>query len=205
MIKKLPSTLLNMVLSLGIITVCASALLALVHDITEKPIAEAEKRKQVDAIEAVTPKFTNNPVADKWEYIPEGSVEPFVLFPAYDGEMFCGAAVEGYSMNGFSGRISVMCGFDADGNIMGYEVLQHAETPGLGAKMQEWFRMDVGHRSVVGLNPGRDKMRVSKDGGDIDGITAATISSRAFLDVLRECYKVFETYKSDKLNLDPNE
>lgn len=203
--KKLSSTLLNMVLSLGVITVVAALLLAWVHDVTQEPIAEAAKQKQIDAIKAVAPKFTNNPVADKWECTPKGMSEPFVVFPAYDGDRFCGAAVEGYSLNGFSGSVGVMYGFDIDGNVTGYEVLQHAETPGLGAKMQEWFRMDAGKRSVIGHSPGSDAMYVAKDGGAIDGITAATISSRAFLEALRNCYSTFEAYKSDYLNSNGNE
>lgn len=203
--KKLSSTLLNMVLSLGIITIVAASLLAWVHDATQEPIAEAVKQKQIDAIKAVAPKFTNNPVADKWEWTLKGMPETFVVFPAYDGDKFCGAAVEGYSLNGFSGRVGVMYGFDADGNVTGYEVLQHAETPGLGAKMQEWFRMDAGKRSVIGHNPDYDVMYVSKDGGAIDGITAATISSRAFLEALHNCYSTFEVYKSDYLKSNGNE
>lgn len=197
--KKLSSTLLNMVLSLGIITITAALLLALVHDMTAEAVAKAENQKQVDAIKAVAPEFTNDPIADRWEFTPDGMSASFTVFPAYDGASFSGAAVEGYSLNGFSGRVSVMYGFDAEGNVTGYEVLQHSETPGLGAKMQEWFRMEAGHRSVVGRNPGSDAMYVAKDGGAIDGITAATISSRAFLETLRSCYSAFEAYKSDHL------
>ena len=203
--KKLPSTLFNMVMSLGVITVVAAALLAWANAVTSGPVAEAERQKQIDAIKAVLPTFTNDPLASKWEFVPAGGSEPFSVFPAYDGDSFCGAAVEGYSLNGFSGRVSVMYGFDSDGTVTGYEVLQHAETPGLGAKMQEWFRMDAGHRSVLGRNPGTDAMYVAKDGGAIDGITAATISSRAFLETLRSCYSAFEAYKSDCLKNDADE
>lgn len=100
-------------------------------------------------------------------------------------------------MNGFSGEVRVMYGFAADGTITGYEVLSHAETPGLGAKMNEWFRSDIGNRSVIGHNPANTEMRVSKDaGGAIDAITAATISSRAFLEALRESYKAFLEYNA---------
>jgi electron transport complex protein RnfG len=78
-------------------------------------------------------------------------------------------------------------------------VLSHAETPGLGAKMNEWFRSDIGNRSVIGRNPANTEMRVTKDaGGTIDAITAATISSRAFLDALRESYKAFVAYNGHK-------
>ena len=66
-----------------------------------------------------------------------------------------------------------------DGKILNYSVLQHAETPGLGAKMQEWFRADKNKQSVLGRTIPDGGLKVTKDGGDVDAITAATISSRA--------------------------
>ena len=132
----------------------------------------------------MAPKFNNDPLSQAWTYTPDGSDSPFTVFPAYEDGTLTGAAVEGYTLNGFSGEIRVMYGFAADGTITGYEVLSHAETPGLGAKMNEWFRSE---------------MRVTKDaGGTIDAITAATISSRAFLDALRESYKAFVAYNGHK-------
>ncbi len=192
--KKLASTLPNMIMSLGVITIAAAALLAWTHSVTSEPIEAAAKQKQIDAIKSVAPQFDNDPLAQAWSYTPAGATDAFTVFPAYEGDTFTGAAVEGYTKNGFSGEVRVMYGFKADGTITGYEVLSHAETPGLGAKMNEWFRSDAGNRSVIGHNPATDDMRVAKDGGVIDAITAATISSRAFLDALRESYKAFEAY-----------
>jgi electron transport complex protein RnfG len=196
--KKLSSSLLNMVLSLGIITIVAAALLAWVFSITSKPIEEAAKQKQIEAIKSVTPDFDNDPLAQCEEWTPKGQTEPFSIFPAYKDGKFVGAAVEGYSLNGFSGEVRIMYGFNAAGDITGYEVLSQAETPGLGAKMQEWFKMQEGNRSVIGKNPATTSMYVTKDpGGEIDAITAATISSRAFLGALRDCYDAFEAYKNE--------
>lgn len=189
------SSLLNMVLSLGIITIIAAALLAGVYTITQKPIEEAQLNKQTEAVSAVTPQFNNNPVAEMVEITPEGETTPVKVFPAkMDGELV-GAAVESYSLAGFSGEIRLMYGFDADGNITGYEVMSHAETPGLGAKMGEWFRSPEGNRNVIGLNPATTNMTVKKDGGDIDAITAATITSRAFLDALTRASKAYGQLK----------
>ena len=197
--KKLPSTLTYMTVSLGVITIVAGALFAWVHEITAAPIAEAAQRKQVEAIRAVLPEFDNDPTSQKVTWTPMAGSEPFMIFPAYKGNTFAGAAVEGYSLNGFSGEVRIMYGFNAAGDITGYEVLSHAETPGLGAKMNEWFRTDMGRRSVIGKNPARTSMYVTKDpGGEIDAITAATISSRAFLSTLRECYDAFVYYKTEK-------
>ncbi len=194
--KKLSSTLPNMVLSLGIITIVASALLAWVNGLTSGPIEEARQKEETEAIKSVTPPFDNNPGADTWKWTPPSDTVPFIVYPAMEGNHLAGGAVKGYTKNGFGGEIQIMFGFAADGSISGYQVLSHAETPGLGAKMQEWFRMDAGNRSVIGKNPAQTAMYVSKDaGGAIDGITAATITSRAFLETLRNCYEAFEAYK----------
>lgn len=201
--KKLASTLPNMVMSLGVITIAAAALLAWTHSVTSEPIAAAAKQKQIDAIKSVAPKFDNDPLAQAWTYTPQGADAPFTVFPAFEGDKLTGAAVEGYTMSGFSGEVRVMYGFAADGEITGYEVLSHAETPGLGAKMNEWFRSEASNRSVIGRNPSSADMRVAKDGGDIDAITAATISSRAFLEALRESYKAFVAYNEQNTNQTP--
>lgn len=191
--KKLASTLPNMVLSLGIITVAAGALLGWVYQLTKEPIAIQAADQQVAAIKAVAPPFDNNPEADRWD--TEANGNPVTVYPAYEGTRLAGAAVKAVSMNGFAGEIVVMAGFDADGSVREYQVLSQAETPGLGSKMQEWFRDPSGARSVIGKNPGSTAFYVSKDaGGEIDAITAATISSRAFLETMREAYAKYCEY-----------
>lgn len=187
-----------MVLSLGIITIIAAALLAGVYTTTKEPISAAQLNKQVEAIKAVTPAFDNDPVSEAIEITPEGESTPLKVFPAKMGGQLVGAAVESYSSQGFSGDIKLIYGFDADGNITGYAVMQHAETPGLGAKMDEWFRSPEGHRSVIGLNPATSNLTVSKDGGDVDAITAATITSRAFLDALTRAASAFAQLSAQK-------
>ncbi len=188
--KKLPSTLWGMVFSLGVITCVAAAVLAYVYDVTKEPIAQVERSKKTVAISEVVPAFDNDPMTDTVTVD-----ELKVYFARKDGALV-GAAVESSSSNGFAGEISVIYGFDADGSVTGYRVIKHAETPGLGDKMDQWFHDSVGNRSVIGRNPASDNMTVSKDGGDIDAITAATISSRAFLDALDKAYKSFNKAKS---------
>lgn len=176
------STLVNMVLSLGIITIVAAAALAGVYTATKEPIAQAKAEKQKAAIGQVLPdiQFNNNPAEEATEVTVYG--ETVTVFPArQDGEIV-GLAVESHDTNGFSGLITVMYGFNPAGDITGYAVMQHAETPGLGSKMGEWF-CNPAH-SIIGLNAATSNLTVSKDGGDVDAITAATISSRAFLRAL---------------------
>lgn len=176
------STLVNMVLSLGVITVVAAGALAGVYSATKEPIEQAKAEKQKNAIGEVLPdiQFNNNPAEEAAEVTVDG--ETVTVFPArQDGELV-GLAVESHDSNGFSGNITVMYGFRPDGDITGYAVMQHAETPGLGSKMGEWFCNPV--HSIIGLNASTSNLTVSKDGGDVDAITAATISSRAFLRAL---------------------
>lgn len=193
--KKLESTLPNMILSLGLITVISGVLLGGAYAITKDPIDRQAEQLQTQAIAEVTPHFTNNPEADKWTTTIDNS--EFTVYPAYDCDKLVGAAVKGSSMNGFGGEITVMAGFDDKGTVTGYKVLQHAETPGLGSKMETWFRDPQGARSVIGKNPDIVSFFVSKDpGGEIDGITAATITSRAFLEIMRNAFAAYRNYEN---------
>lgn len=203
--KKLSSTLPNMVLSLTIIAAFAGCLLGIMYEVTKEPIAEQQKENRIAAIKKVAPAFDNDPEADAWDY--KSADGDAIVYPAYKGGTLVGAAVKATSMNGFSGEITVMCGFDKDGAVRDYEVLHQAETPGLGAKMQMWFRDPKGARSVLGRNPGRESFYVTQDKADhgqVDAITAATISSRAFLETLRNAYKAYLEYQ-EKSNRQKNE
>lgn len=183
---KKESTLTNMVISLFTITLIASASLGAVYEVTKGPIADALLAKKNEAILFVIPEFTNNPTDDVYSVETDGDL--LLFYPGYkDGELV-GTAVESFTNSGFSGKIKVMVGFLPDGSINNYRVLEHTETPGLGTKMEPWFRDEAGKRSVLGLNPGMSNITVSKDGGEVDAITAATISSRAFLDAIQRAY-----------------
>ncbi len=97
-----------------------------------------------------------------------------------------GIAVE-TAVDGFGGTFRVMVGFDQEGNILGYEILEHQETPGLGSHMEHWFKnADKPGQNIIGRKAGA--LQVSKDGGDVDAITAATITSRAFLKAVNQAY-----------------
>lgn len=195
--KKLKSTLPNMVLSLGIVTAGAGAILGAVYQATKEPIERQQAEQQVMAIRQVAPPFDNDPEAESAVIHIDGL--PFTVYPARENGTLTGAAVKGSSMNGFAGEIVVMCGFNADGTVRDYRVLSQAETPGLGSKMEMWFRDPKGARSVLGKNPEQTPFYVTKDAansGQIDGITAATISSRAFLETLRNAFEAYKTYNS---------
>ena len=93
--------------------------------------------------------------------------------------------------DGFGGKMKIMFGFAPDGTILGYKVLEHSETPGLGDKSVWWFQNpEKPAQNIVG-RVANGTFSVSKDGGDVDAITAATISSRAFLKAANEAYFAF--------------
>lgn len=178
-----------MLVVLTVITVITGALLGYVYNITKEPIALSKKLKQEMAVKDVAPEFDNAPIDEQYT-VTVNDLE-LKVFPAKKDGKTVGAAVESKTKKGFSGEISVMVGFNADGTIRNYRVLSHAETPGLGSKMEEWFRADKGDQSVLGKNPASDHLTVKKDGGSVDAITAATISSRAFLDAIANAYAAY--------------
>ena len=138
----------------------------------------------------VVPEFDNTPIAESYMAVT-GDGDSLRIYPAKKGGELVGAAVESNTMNGFSGEIRVIVGFDKEGTLYNYSVLQHSETPGLGSKMQEWFRTDKNNQSVIGRKLSEGELKVSKDGGNVDAITAATISSRAFLNAVNRAYSAY--------------
>lgn len=178
------STLFNMVMVLFVITLLASAGVGAVHMITEEPIAEARVKATREALKQVLPEFDETEVLrDTIENLP------VTVHTASEGGRVVGYAVESMTKNGFSGVIRLMVGFAPDGQILNIRVLEQAETPGLGTKM-----VDAGNpleKSFVGRNPAQMKLGVKKDGGDVDALTAATISSRAYVDAVSRAYKAY--------------
>ncbi|MCY1634239.1 RnfABCDGE type electron transport complex subunit G [Marinifilum sp. D737] len=193
MAGKKESTFINMVLVLFIVTLVASAALGGLYELTKEPIAAAKLAKKLKAIKEVVPEFDNNPSEEMYSVeMPTGDLLEF--YPAKKGSELVGTAVKTFTTNGFSGYIWIMVGFKPDGSINNYSVLEHKETPGLGTKMEPWFKTTDPAKakcSILGKNPGTANLTVSKDGGEVDAITAATISSRAFLDAVQTAYNEY--------------
>lgn len=182
-------TLLNMFVALFVICIVAGGVLGIVFNATKDPIAAAENAKRTAAIKNVLPEFKTLKTVNVKSAMEDAEI-PFHL--AYDADNnFIGAAVETFTNKGFSGNISLMVGILADGTIKNISVLQHAETPGLGSKMEEeTFKGQFNDK-----NPASFNFSVKKDGGDVDAITAATISSRAFCDAVNRALSTFENNK----------
>ena len=191
--KKLPSTLTNMVLVLTGITVVMIGLLAFVNSLTEEPIRQASQKALQEAVGAVLPEYDNDPIQNKYDVSADGSV--FTVYPGYKDGDLVGAAGESSSL-GFGGELRVLVGFNAKGDIVDYSLLSHSETPGLGAKASSWFKKGQ-KGDITGLNPSEKSLTVSKDGGQVDAITASTITSRAFLNAVNMAYGAFSGNLAD--------
>ncbi len=211
--SKKESSLTNMALTIVVITLIAGSSLGYIYNLTKGPINQAKEQKQQEAIQLVVPEYDNNPSEEMYKIATEGG-DSLNAYPAKkDGELV-GVAIESVSHKGYSGDVKIMVGILPDGTINNYQVLEHKETPGLGTKMSDWFKpsdeegtasgnpafdwlfgiesdQTGGKTSIVGVDPSNVDLRVSADGGDIDAITAATISSRAFLDAVRKAWNTY--------------
>lgn len=196
---KRESNFKNMIVTLFAVTFLASAALGFVNELTKDAIKQANIKAQNKAISAVLPVFDK--LGESYSYTPDGESDSLVFFPAFNAEGEpVGTAIKTFSNKGFSGLITVMVGFTNEGIIYGYQVLRHEETPGLGSKMNDWFRDETKEKqNIIGRNPGELNLTVSKDGGDIDAITASTISSRAFLESIKRAYNSWK-YQTDGIS-----
>ena len=187
MVKKKESTLVNMVLVLFVITLAAGLSLGYVNDITLEPKAKAKLAKMVKGLNVILPQFDNNPIADVHTFKSEIAKDSMSIYPAFRDSVFVGAAVTGTSEKGYSGVVRLMVGFEPDGKIIDISVLEQKETPGLGTKMKgEKFL-----RQFRGKDPSGFDLKVEKDGGEVDALAGATISTRAFSEATQQAYDAF--------------
>jgi electron transport complex protein RnfG len=190
--KKLESSLLNMVLVLTSVAVIMGGILAFVNHLTEGPIAEQKAKALADGIKEVLAcdDLTVTATDTVKQNDAKGKELTFIIYQTKDAQgNELGAAVES-TTGGFGGDLKVLVGFDPEGNILGYTLLEHAETPGLGAKADKWFQKGE-KGDIIGKSPA-EPLTVSKDGGQVDAITASTITSRAFLLAVNNAYNAYK-------------
>lgn len=178
-----------MLLVLASITLVAALAVGGVYLLTKKQIDGSQTQKISGAIAQVVPAFDNQPADEMIEKEIDGGV--MKIYPARKDGQLAGYAVETFTKSGFGGAITLMVGFTADGTIHGISVLSHTETPGLGDKIEP-SKSDFSAQ-FIGKNPAEFQLVVKKDGGQVDAITASTISSRAYCDAVQRAYNLFLT------------
>ncbi|MDO8952023.1 MAG: RnfABCDGE type electron transport complex subunit G [Draconibacterium sp.] len=188
---KKESSFKNMTIALFVITAVAGLVLAAVYSVTKEPILASQKAKINNAIKMVIPEFDT--MTDT-TLLPETGNDSIRFYNLMKGAENSGYAIETYTDKGYSGRFTLMVGFTPDGSISNIEVLEHKETPGLGTKMALPAFKDQFKGIKLADLPG-EQLKVKKDGGTVDAITAATISSRGFCDAVNRAYSTYKTGK----------
>lgn len=178
------------VITLVVISSLSAFILGYVHNKTLEPIKEAKNNLELAAISEVAGEFDNNPFAEKTTITSKNKKDKLIMYPARKNGKISSIAIKTYSNSGFGGRIEIMAGFNADGSIKNFKVISSNETPGLGSKVDEpKFK-----EQFEGFHPDRQILKVRQDGGDIDAVTAATISSRAVLNALERAFNAYTNF-----------
>ena len=186
--KKLESSLMNMVLVLTGVAVIMGGILAYVNHLTEGPINDQKAKALADGIKSVM--CVSDITVAKTDTVKQNDAKgkelTYIIYQTKDAQ--------GKDL-GAGGNLKVLVGFDPEGKILGYTLLEHAETPGLGAKADKWFQKGE-KGDIIGKDP-KEPLTVSKDGGQVDAITASTITSRAFLLAVNNAYSAYKATPVD--------
>jgi electron transport complex protein RnfG len=176
---------------LTLISAVAGVLLAYTAKVTRAPIEQARRQEMLDALAQVLPPFDNQP--DTCLKAESDGGADWLFYVARKGSRFAGTAFVTTSTKGYAGPITIMAGLNADDTVRKIRILSHQETPGLGAKItHELFVAQFDGKSIPNT-----RWAVRKDGGEIDGITGATISSRAVADAIRRGCDVYVRHKGE--------
>lgn len=192
--QPIKSSLFNMTAVLTVIAVLSALVLGYTHKITAGPIAEAKKQRELEAISRVVyDDFDNNPFEERMLIsAPHDPTQKFELFPARKNGVITSVAIKTFSDKAFGGRLEMIVGLFLDGSVNSYEITDQKETPGLGTKVGE----DKFKEQFHGLNPQRPFFKVRQDGGEIDAVTAATISSRAVIDAIKKANDAYNNFSN---------
>ena len=191
---KKESTFLSMTLTLFAITVIAGVSLGFINDITKGPKAKAKLERKVNALKQVLPEFNNNPVEEVLMIKSDKAKDSIEIYAGTFDNNPIGTAIIGSSDKGYSGLVKIMVGFNPDESIKNIVVLEQKETPGLGTKMKG----DKFLRQFRGKKPSEFNVMPTKDGGDVDALTGATITTRAFGEAVQLAHEIFVETNQDK-------
>lgn len=191
--KTLKSSLPNMVLILVLVAGLSALILGFVYEKTKEPIQNSKDNRELEAITEIVPAgFDNNPFAEKTIITTSDNKSRLEMYPVRTNGVITALAIKSYSNKAFGGKIEIIVGITLDGKLSGYKVIDHKETPGLGTKVME----DKFSHQFTGMNPDKIDFRVKQDGGDIDAVTAATISSRAVVDAIQRAYDAYNKFSA---------
>ena len=173
------------------ISLVAGVLLAFTNAVTRERIAVNRGAETQAALREVLPEFDNHPAQNTNVVVAAGT--EWVFYVARRAGRYAGAAFQAHSAHGYGGTIRLMIGVGAGGKLGQIRILEQQETPGLGARiLQEPFQRQFRDRDLA-----RTNWRVRQDGGDLDAITGATISSRAVAEAVRTGLAVYAEHAAE--------
>ena len=184
--KPVKSSLFNMIMAMTVVSICSAASIAYVYQKTKEPIEASKTMKISKAIEEMVGNFDNKPYEERTT-LSGGDLE---LYPARENGTITSVAIKSYSNNGFGGKIELIIGILMDGTVSGYKIIQQNETPGLGTKIAE----NKFSEQFVGLNAHDENFELSKNGGEIDALTGATISSNAVVEAVKKAVTAYKKF-----------
>ncbi len=184
----------RLVIVLTLVCLIAALALAGVDRLTKEPRLEQKRLAHLKAIRAVLPPLDNDLLKDKKE------IEGVTFYLGKKEGEITGVAFSSKG-EGYSGFITIMMGVrPEDDSITGIEILEHIETPGLGANIEkEEFKNQFKEKSLANSKLVEGRLAVKRDRGDIDALTGATISSRGVTEAVDEGLKIFLKYKKQIL------
>jgi electron transport complex protein RnfG len=179
--------IIKMIVVLTILSCFSGGLLAYINTATEERIEnQVLEFVKGPAVRSIFADATNDPIADRIQ-IKEGEIERTIFVGVMDGEPR-GVALETFGKGGYGGDVGLMVGIDLkEDKIIGVGVTTHAETPGMGAKAKTdpSFAAQFEELSV------KEPIKVTNDGGTINSISGATMTSRAVSSAATEAAKIY--------------
>ena len=173
------------------VAVVSGLMLSFVYLQTKEPIQNAQNKMISESMkEVVATEFDNNPYEEK--LVVQRGKEKFTIYPARKDGYVTSLILKTHSNKGYGGRLDVLVGFSLDGTVGNYKVIKHQETPGLGSKVND----DSFKKNIIGKKPDKETFKVRQDGGEIDAITGATITSRALIDAIQKAYRGYLKFNS---------
>jgi len=165
-----------------LIAVVMTVMLALVYGVTKEPIAEAKRLDKQKKLEQVMPAFANDPLE-----LEEKLNDSVTLYIGTVEDGVSGYGLTSSVKTGYSGYFSIVFGIAPGDTIERVRILESFETPGLGSKAANPPFIDQFNGKPLDFD-----FRVTKDGGGVDAITGATITSRAVCAALSQGIEAYE-------------
>lgn len=188
----------------------AISLLALVNNATKTTIEDAQLQWRLNNLSTVLPEgpYDSNPVESRKKHlVPElGGLQMVDFYTAYRHNQPLAAVLEIIALDGYSGQIRLLLGLHADGQVIAARVIEHRETPGLGDfidyRRSHWITQFNG-QAITFIAPDNwqpSSWETTRNGGDFDAATGATITSRAVIQAIFRAVKWFSANKDAVFN-----